>query len=95
MAGAHAAPLAVAAQAGATREMMMRLIISALGVFLAVAAFGGRAEAQNYPWCVYWHGTGGARNCGFVTYDQCMATARGAGADCRANTWYEPNKPMR
>jgi Protein of unknown function (DUF3551) len=95
MAGARAVRLMFAAKAGATRETTMRLIISALGIFLTMAAFGGPAEAQNYPWCAYWHGTGGSRNCGFITYEQCMWTARGAGADCRANTWYEPNKPMR
>jgi hypothetical protein len=88
-------PWALAANAGATRETMMRFAISALGIFLAMAAFGSRAEAQNYPWCAYWLGTGGSRNCGFVSYEQCMATARGAGAACRVNTWYEPNKPMR
>jgi hypothetical protein len=74
---------------------MMRLVISALGIFFAMAAFGGPAEAQNYPWCAYWNGTGGSRNCGFISYEQCMWTARGAGANCQANTWYEPNKPMR
>jgi hypothetical protein len=73
----------------------MKIAIFALGIVLAVAAFGTRTEAQNYPWCVYWNGTGGARNCGFVSYQQCMQTAMGAGADCRANTQYEPNKPMR
>jgi hypothetical protein len=56
---------------------------------------GTRAEAQNYPWCAYCHGTGAARNCGFVSFAQCQLTAQGAGADCRANTQYEPNKPMR
>jgi hypothetical protein len=85
----------VAAKAGATRETTMKFVIATLGIFLAVAAFGSRAEAQNYPWCAYWHGTGGARNCGFVSFAQCQLTAQGAGADCRANTQYEPNKPMR
>ena len=46
----------------------MKIAIFALGIVLAAAAFGSRAEAQNYPWCAYWHGTGGARNCGFVSY---------------------------
>ena len=62
---------------------------------LAAIATGAPAHAQNYPWCVYWAGTGGARKCGFVSYEQCMATARGAGASCQRNVGYEPNKPMR
>ena len=62
---------------------------------MAAALPAVSAQAQNYPWCAYWHGTGGARNCGFVSFAQCQLTAQGAGADCRANTQYEPNKPMR
>jgi hypothetical protein len=72
----------------------MKIAIFALGIVLAVAAFGTRTEAQNYPWCVYWNGTGGARNCGFVSYQQCMQTAMGAGADCRANTQYNPREGL-
>ena len=68
----------------------MKIAIFALGIFLAVAAFGSRAQAQNYPWCAYWHGTGGARNCGFVSFEQCMESARGNGNDCRVNTQYTP-----
>ena len=55
---------------------------------------GSRAEAQNYPWCAYWNGSGGARNCGFVSYEQCMQTAMGAGASCRANTQYNPREGL-
>jgi Protein of unknown function (DUF3551) len=80
---------------GAKQEATMKIALFALGVVVAASAMGTRAEAQNYPWCAYWHGTGGARNCGFVSFAQCQLTAQGAGADCRANTQYEPNKPMR
>jgi hypothetical protein len=79
---------------GTTQETTMKIAIFALGIVLAVAAFGSRAEAQNYPWCAYWHGTCGARNCGFVSFEQCMQTARGAGADCRANTQYNPREGL-
>ena len=72
----------------------MKFALFALGVLVAGSAMGGRAEAQNYPWCAYWHGTGGSRNCGFVSYEQCMWTARGAGADCRANTAYNPREGL-
>jgi Protein of unknown function (DUF3551) len=79
----------------AKQEATMKFALFALGVVVAASAMGGRAEAQNYPWCAYWNGTGGSRNCGFVSYQQCMQTAQGAGATCRANVGYEPNKPMR
>ena len=72
----------------------MKFALFALGVLVAASAMGGRAEAQNYPWCAYWHGTGGSRNCGFTSYEQCMWTARGAGADCRANTQYNPREGL-
>jgi hypothetical protein len=74
---------------------MMKTVVFVLAMACATMAIGTPVQAQNYPWCAYWHGTGGARNCGFVSFAQCQLTAQGAGADCRANTQYEPNKPMR
>jgi hypothetical protein len=73
----------------------MKFALFAAAVEIAAIAMGAAAQAQNYPWCAYWAGTGGARNCGFVSFEQCMATARGAGASCQRNAGYEPNKPMR
>jgi hypothetical protein len=35
-------------------------------------------------------GGGGGRNCGFISFEQCMESARGNGSDCRPNTQYEP-----
>ena len=69
----------------------MRLLFSALAVITAAAAFGAPAAAQNYPWCEILTGkAGGAQNCGFVSYQQCMATAQGTGAFCEPNTQYVP-----
>jgi len=73
----------------------MKMALFVLAMAGATIAIGTPAPAQNYPWCAYWNGTGGSRNCGFVSYQQCMQTAMGAGATCRANAGYEPNKPMR
>ena len=72
----------------------MRILLFTLAIFAVTAGIGTRAQAQNYPWCAYWHGTGGSRNCGFISYEQCMWTARGAGADCRANTQYNPREGL-
>jgi hypothetical protein len=52
-----------------------------------------RGGAQNYPWCEYLGGGdagGGGRNCGFISFEQCMESARGQGNDCRQNTQYVP-----
>jgi hypothetical protein len=70
----------------------MKLSLFAFGIATAIAAFSGDAKAQNYPWCAIYSGgsMGGATNCGFVSYDQCMATARGLGSFCVQNTLYVP-----
>jgi hypothetical protein len=70
----------------------MRYLIAALSVAAATACAGTPAQAQNYPWCEYLgggEGGGGGRNCGFVSFEQCMESARGNGSDCRQNTQYE------
>ena len=69
----------------------MRLSLLLCGILFAVLAVSHRAEAQNYPWCAQYSGRGdGAMNCGFVSFDQCMQTARGAGAFCIVNNRYQP-----
>lgn len=45
------------------------------------------ARAQNRPWCSNFH-DGAGTNCGFSTYEQCMATARGSGGYCAPNNLY-------
>ena len=46
--------------------------------------FAGEAKAERvYPWCAYsdpW-----TYNCGFTTFQQCVATVSGAGGICRPN----------
>ena len=65
----------------------MKLLMFVLIVLLGVVAIGTRTEAQNYPWCAHYGGLGGT-NCGFTTYDQCMATISGMGGSCMQNTQY-------
>jgi hypothetical protein len=72
------------------RGLTMKRMFSVLGLTVA-AAITTPVQAQNYPWCEYLgSGMGGARNCGFVSYEQCMASAFGNGGDCRPNTLYTP-----
>jgi hypothetical protein len=57
---------------------------------LAAFTLPARAEIQ-YPWCIQYaggqHGIG-AVSCGFVSREQCMATARGLGSMCMENPAY-------
>ena len=53
---------------------------------IAVAA-SSVAHAQNYPWCSNFH-DGAGTNCGFSTYEQCLATAQGSGGYCAPNNLY-------
>jgi hypothetical protein len=58
--------------------------LAALDVFTPSAS-----QAESYPWCAQYSGMGGGgRNCGFVTYEQCMETIRGMGGFCEQNLFY-------
>jgi hypothetical protein len=68
----------------------MRSLLLMVGVVVGTAALGGSARAQNYPWCAYYGGDFGGENCGFTTFEQCMATLSGIGGFCDQNTQYVP-----
>ena len=54
----------------------MRIFLFILGVFAAVVCFEKPTEAQGGPWCAYYDfGSAGATNCGFATFQQCLAEA--------------------
>jgi Protein of unknown function (DUF3551) len=64
-----------------------RIIFTAIAVAAPTAA-----QAQNYPWCSNFH-DGAGTNCGFSSYEQCMATARGTGGYCAPNNSYVAPRP--
>ena len=67
------------------------LSLDLAGVMLAVLTGAGTpTQAQNYPWCVVSSAYEGGQNCGFSTFDQCMATRLGIGGFCVQNTQYRP-----
>jgi hypothetical protein len=70
----------------------MRWILMALPVLAALAAFTPTAgHADPYKWCAEYSGGRdgmGATNCGFVTYQQCLATISGIGGFCTPNPRY-------
>ena len=54
---------------------------------IAVFGIAPPALGQNYPWCSNFH-DGGGTNCGFSSYEQCMATAQGSGGTCNQTNVY-------
>jgi hypothetical protein len=62
----------------------MRFMLIIMCAFTAIVCIGQTAEAQNGGWCAYYNGggMGGARNCGFATFQQCQAAVSGVGGNC-------------
>ncbi len=58
-------------------------------VSLAIAMFflGAMPAHAEAPWCAYGV-KGGGTNCGFYSYEQCMATLSGNAGYCARNPWY-------
>jgi len=82
-----------------TRLTLMLFAVIALAM---LAASPRSVAAIEYPWCAQYSGgeEGGARNCGFVSFEQCMETIRGMGGFCEHNLFYEgpterPAKPHK
>jgi Protein of unknown function (DUF3551) len=71
----------------------MKPLSLAFGIAIGVAGLSGQAQAQNYPWCAVYDVGDAAYNCGFVSFEQCMATVRGIGGSCMVNTAYNANPP--
>lgn len=68
----------------------MKIVPLALGATIGIVALAGPAAAQNYPWCAVLDTGDASYNCGFVSFEQCMATVRGIGGTCMVNTTYTP-----
>jgi len=76
----------------------MRTILIAAALLAGGAAFApASAESvpfRHYPWCLDYSGDDSfTTNCGFSTYQQCRATASGAGGFCYENPWYYAAMP--
>jgi hypothetical protein len=78
-------------RSGRFRHGMLALkIVVALGAVAAAGLFDTRNAAmadwrQAAPWCAYMGGRDGGYDCGYYTFEQCMATARGLGGSCAPN----------
>ena len=62
-------------------EVAMRFLLFILTIFAAIYV-AERADARNGGWCAYYNMGGGATNCGFATFQQCMAAVSGIGGSC-------------
>jgi len=69
---------------------MPALLTLSLAALLLTLIPTDPAGAQNYPWCTAGSYKDGGRNCGFSTFEQCMATVKGAGGYCEQNPMYQP-----
>ena len=73
----------------------MRLLPFMLGIFVSIVGIGTRAEAQNYPWCAQYSAGGDGMNCGFTSFQQCLADISGIGGFCIQNNTYQPPQVPR
>jgi Protein of unknown function (DUF3551) len=76
------------------RDRRRRLAGLNIAVALGAIAGAGLLDArtairadwqQRAPWCAYQGGRDGGYDCGYYTFEQCMATARGLGNSCAPN----------
>ena len=60
----------------------MNVMIAGAAALFAIG-IAGSTPAQAAPWCAFYGSS--TYNCGFHSYEQCLATVRGAGGWCRPN----------
>ena len=72
----------------------MRYVV-VIALMVAASSFAPRsANAETYyPWCAYYDTW--SYNCGFTTFQQCLATISGAGGACRRNPYAAPAADTR
>jgi hypothetical protein len=69
-------------------KVQARSIMRAIAVLLIMAAVTPVSTAQaEGSWCANYSGNGGT-NCGFYSFEQCMAAVSGAGGFCTQNGFY-------
>ena len=56
----------------------------------ALSLYTMPARAEGAPWCAYGVKSSGT-NCGFYSWEQCMATLSGNAGYCARNPWYSGN----
>jgi Protein of unknown function (DUF3551) len=62
----------------------------AVVLVLLVVSWLGQTAAHAAPWCAQYSGAGGGTNCGFYSFQQCMAAVSGNGGFCTQNQFENP-----
>ena len=76
-------------------------VAAALGAVVGASALDAATTAsagyRTAPWCAALGGRDGGWDCGYYSFEQCMATARGLGGFCQPNPWVldAPRPPPR
>jgi hypothetical protein len=71
---------------------MRTIVLAAITLAsLSISTIGARAEGS---WCATYGGRGGT-NCGFYSYQQCMAAISGNGGSCSQNLFYGTARDQR
>jgi hypothetical protein len=66
--------------------MTMRLMLIALAVMAVVIGDTRPGAAREwYPWCAQYADRSSITECGFTSFEQCLATVRGVGGSCIQN----------
>lgn len=66
------------------RHLIALALLATTAAFLAPQV----AQAREYPWCARYDWS--TYNCGFVSFQQCLATISGIGGRCEPNPRYVP-----
>jgi hypothetical protein len=72
---------------------MRRIAVYALLAMPMLLGASAPAAAQEYPWCARYDWS--TTNCGFVSFQQCLATISGIGGRCEQNPRYVPTQQRR
>ncbi len=72
---------------------MRHMMVMAFAIALVGLVPRNAAAETRYPWCAYYDGW--SYNCGFTSFQQCLATISGAGGACRPNPYGAPAASSR
>ena len=82
-------------------RLLTLIVLVGASAVPAVSPMTAYAQQQpypydHYPWCAVYGGSmSGSSNCGFKTWQQCMATVSGIGGSCEPNQFYNPGPGKR
>lgn len=75
---------------------MRNAVLALMALGAACAADAAPAAAKDFPYCIKGCDFGGgAGDCSFSSYQQCLATAAGRDATCAANPYFSQNADLQ